>query len=171
MNALDAKANEDLCERLMLELRRRFPANPAADPELRQTIREWMNDARIWGFNTDAAVTDYVVLCARQIGTREPLEARLEVYLQLHQERLVEGVDLRQFCPAMVTFARAHNILADEGVAWLASIILAGLAKNDRQLNWIAGILDDKDPDHANVAEETRLYAVHDQAVLRGWVL
>ncbi len=164
--ALDEKADRSLCERIVKQLRSqvRIPL-PPEDAELGKEVAERIRDARIWGLRSDASVTRYVVSCLTHLGPKEDLASRLEVYLRLYQEPLTQGINLPEFCRGTVTFAEAHNVLADEGAAWLATLVLAGHSRGASDLSWIAPLLD-----QAGLDEELRMHAVHQGAEARGWL-
>ncbi len=164
--ALDEKADRSLCERIVKQLRSepRVPL-PPDDAELGKEVAERIRDARVWGLQSDPSVTQYVVSCLTHLGPKEDLTSRLEVYLRLYHEPLTEGVSLPEFCRGIVTFAHAHNVRADEGAAWLATLVLAGHSRGASDLSWIAPLLDQPDMD-----EEAHMHLVHGGAQTRGWL-
>lgn len=170
MQVFEREARESFILRAMKHLRRQVPTKIApTDEELRPSVEGWIEDARIWGFRTEPDILRYVTMVAEQFGQREPLGNRLQVFLRLHHEPLTTGVDLAQFAPSLITFARAHNILADEGVAWLATLVLAGRAKGNQDMRWIGAVLDGRPGDPVR-PEEERMHEVHRQAITRSWV-
>ncbi len=170
MQVFEQEARESFILRAIKHLRRQVPTKVApTDEELRPSVEGWIEDARVWGFRTEPDILRYVTMVAEQFGQREPLENRLQVFLRLYHEQLTTGVDLAQFAPSLIAFAHAHNILADEGVAWLATLVLAGRAKGNQDMRWIGAFLDGR-PGDPVLPEEERMHEVHRQAIARGWV-
>ena len=163
---LDQKADGSLCEQIMQELRAEPRISlPPNDAELGKEVAERIRDARVWGLQSDASVTQYVISCLTYLGSKEDLPSRLEVYLRLHHEPLTVGMNLPEFCRGIVVFAQAHEVLADEGAAWLATLVLAGYNRGASDLSWIAPLLD-----QSLQNEEARMHLVHQRAEARGWL-
>lgn len=165
MREFETRARESFLRRVVGELRAKYPERlPASDSELRISTAGWIDDARRWGFKTDASIIRYVMCCAESQGQREPIEVRLPVYLALYHQTLLEGVDLHAFVPSVIRLASKQNIREDEGIAWLSVILLAGLQRGETDTTWVGAALS-----QSNDEEEKRLLKVHQQAAARGW--
>ena len=166
MDILEQSTFDRLTDSIMEQIRSKYSDRvPESDVELRHSIVGWIEDAHQWGFKTDDDVTQYVNFCARTQGRREPIELRLQTYLQIYHERLLGRVDVQNFVRTVMHIAAQYSVRADEGVAWLAVILLAGQQKGDTNRNWIESILS-----QPHVSEEAKLFQVHQQATARGWI-
>lgn len=125
----------------------------------------WIADARRWGFNADPEMIRYVDFCAQTQSRREPLETRLRTYLRLYHERLLGGLDEQALVRTVMQFASRHKVYEDEGIAWLAVIVLSGYQVGDSDWGWMGPILD-----QSSLEEEARVLQVHQQAMVRGWI-
>lgn len=158
---------EDFVSRLIVELRGKYSnAVPDSDDLLRESIIGWINDARIWGLHHEKPIARYVESCARFQGHRLSLEERLQTYLELYHENLVIGVELQPFVQSVLSLAARYGICADEGITWLAVVLLAQKRCLDRDDRWLHTILQD-----TGKHEEQRLLDVHEKAIARGWIL
>jgi hypothetical protein len=167
MAAFEDSASEAFLRRVVTGLRAKYADRvPASDAELRISAAGWIKDAQCWGFKTESEIIRYVSSVAERHGRREPIETRLAIYLQLHHEPLLAGVDLQAFVPMVLQLASEHQIREDEGVAWLAAILLSGRRRGETDASWLEAVLDSSDGN-----EETRLLQVHQQAAARGWFI
>lgn len=166
MEVFEAASDESLIRSLMKQVRSSsYDHVPASDSELRESVIGWIGDARRWGFSTNSAITRYVDLCAQTQGQREGLETRLETYLRLYHEELLHGLELQKFVQNVIQFATQNKVHEEEGIAWLAVILLAGRARGDLDRRWIISILD-----QPTITEEDRVLQVHRQAISKGWI-
>jgi len=127
MEVFEQATFEHFVCRIMEQVRSKYSDRlPALDTELRESVTAWITDARRWGFSTDSAITRYVDFCAQTQGQREPIETRLKTYLRLYHENLLGGVDAQEFGRTVMQLAARHKVHEEEGIAWLAVILLAG---------------------------------------------
>ena len=167
MRALDQVANEAFCQRLIGMLRAQVADRlPASQHDLEHSVKGWVADARLWGLMTEHRISGYVLSRARATGKRDPLEERLQVYLQMYRPDLTRGMDVPAFAHAVVGFAIKHRVREEEGVTWLAVILLSARTKGWCEVRWVEDILG-----RAGVAEEARLLEVHREAERRGWIV
>lgn len=167
LKVFEDTALNDFVLRMMEHLRRSFADRvPSSDERLRSSIVGWREDAQEWGLRGDPQIVRYLESRAREDGEREPLESRLPRYLRLHYENMLAGVDLDHFVKDAMAFAAQHHVREEEGITWLAVILLAGRRSHDRDDRWIQGILDQE----AHSSEEARMRLVHDGAARRGWI-
>ena len=166
MAIFEQTASEDWTQGLAKEVKSKYPNRlPANDENLLKSVTAWIADARLWGFRTEAEIKRYVHSCVQTQGQRDPIETRLQTYLNLHHENLLRGVDVQHFAHTATQFALRHRVYQEEGVAWLAVILLAGYRKGDFNPAWIDPILD-----QPKVTEESRVLQVHQNAIARGWI-
>ncbi len=102
---------------------------------------------------------------------REDLVRRLARYLEIHEPDLAAGVDLPAFADSAVDLASKHAIREEEGIAWLATILLS--ARRAKQpVDWMDALLDrlEKATNGTVPPEEDRLSQVHAEAAKRGIV-
>lgn len=100
---------------------------------------------------------------------RDDFVRRLTRYLEEHQPDLAEGADLRAVANQALSLAAKHAIAEEEGITWLAAILLANL-RAKQPAEWIGALLDrlERPSSGAVPSEEERLTAVHEEAVSRG---
>jgi hypothetical protein len=166
IRVFDETLYTDLVRRLTATLRQTWPDRvPAADEELKQSIEGWIADARCCGLYSYGHIERYVRSRAQLEGKRAPLNERLAVYLRMNHDDLLAGVDAAKFVQRVIHFAARHNVHAEEGVTWLALILLAGHKRSGKDYGWINELLD-----HPNLSEEERVHRVHLSAVQRGWI-
>ena len=157
--------NDRWINTLVHSVRAAYPDRvPSTDAELRQSVEGWLNDARASGLKEKRSSERYVMSRAWIEGERPPLASRLRDYLATYQPHLIEGVAVDGFAKSAVAFAAENNVIEEEGVTWLAVILLSGRQKGDWDMGWVKQVLTRRGP------EENRVRAVHDEAVVRGWV-
>jgi len=102
---------------------------------------------------------------------REDFARRLARYFEAYKPDLAAGVDLRAFATSTIDFAAQRGILEEEGITWLATILLS--ARRAKQpTDWIGPLLErlQKPNNGAVPPEEERLLEVHREAQRRGVV-
>ena len=102
---------------------------------------------------------------------REDFVRRLTRYLAVHQPDLAEGADLRAVANQALSLAAKRAITEEEGITWLAAILLANL-RAKQPVEWIDALLErlEKPASGPVPSEEDRLTAVHREAERRGVV-
>jgi hypothetical protein len=166
MDVLEDASFQAFIEHLMAHLRQNHPAHlPATDELLRPMVLAWVDDARRWGIHTESLLFRYVEACAVNQGQRETLENRLLTYLQLYHPNLLAGMDGPTFVRQALDFAAQYQVKEEEGITWLAVILLSGKRHGRTDDGWIRSIL--KTP---RLSEETRLTMLHEGALSRGWL-
>ncbi len=100
---------------------------------------------------------------------REDFVRRLTRYLAEHQPDLAEGADLRAVANQALSLAANHAIAEEEGITWLAAILLAN-HRARQPVEWIDTLLERlrRPTSGAVPPEEERLTAIHQEAVSRG---
>jgi signal transduction histidine kinase len=162
LQALGYKSFTDFVSNLAAQLKVKLGARLLhSQEELRRDVAFWVMDAKKWGLRRDKSIARYVESCAVSQGRRENLETRLATYLRLNYSNLLNGVDIRQFVSSVLLLARQASVKEEEGVAWLALIVLH--IRGDA--NWVLEVLN-----HPGEDEERRVLRVHQEAVRRGWI-
>lgn len=138
---------------------------PSSESELEHSIQEWVQDARIQGLREDEPTLKYIESCAVLQGRKEPLATRLSVYLSIHHDSWIQRVDVNSFVATVIDLAAAYHIGQEEGVTWLAVIMLAGHQQPSPDFHWISSVLAKE-----SLGEEARLHRAHEEARRRGWI-
>ena len=99
---------------------------------------------------------------------RQDIANRLVAYLHLHHADIIQDLDLDEFAWRVVLFAESYKIVEDEGIAWLAAVLLAGRRTDAGDMGWVVPLL--RDLELRGLPEEERLHHIHEEAVKRGWL-
>jgi hypothetical protein len=163
--ALSQATLDSFRDRMVLNLKLKFGDKlVASDEALRRSVQIWIQDAERWGLRSERGKIKYVESCVATQGSYQPFETRLVTYLRLYHEPLLPGVDLEKFTSEVVRLGSDHGIREEEGLTWLAAILLAGRRTREVDYSWIHSILSQPDD------EESRLQRVHEGAIHRGWI-
>ena len=110
MAVFEQTAYEDWVHGIAREVRSKYAGRlPATHEDLLKSVMAWIADARVWGFSTDSEIRRYVGSYAQTQGQHEPIETRLQTYLQIYHENLLGGVDVQEFARSATQFASQHR--------------------------------------------------------------
>jgi hypothetical protein len=165
LEALTKQTRIGLANELVAQLRTKLPAAVSIDEQkLKNSILAWIEDAQLLGLRCDKNIRQFVMSRAVCQGYREDLHTRLLTYLRLHHSDRLHAVNPNDFVDEALRLASKCDVKQEEGITWLAVIMLHNPADGD--LKWIEEALRQEKSGN----EEQRILAVHQEAARRGWI-
>jgi len=164
LRTFDTQLNDRFVDDLLADLTPKLSQQMRVDRNrLRSSIVGWISDARKLGLRSDDAITRFVEKYAIRQAYREQIQVRLVSYLLLYHEPLAKGLNVKAHAAEVTELAAKTGITQDEGIAWLATILLYRPGHQDA--GWVTRVLSRSD-----LPEEVRVAQVHQEAVKRGWI-
>jgi len=153
--------------RWIARLREQWPDRlPDSDELLQASVIGWIEDARVFGINSEKGIWAYVESAARADGVRPSLETRLVGYLEDIYPVQAARCDVTRLVTECLRLSSAHSIVDEEGIAWLASLMIAAPPAASGTWGWLDKLLA-----QTPGGVEAKLMVVQREMQARGWIL